>query len=110
MDRISGLHFCRSRDNGLRLRALDCLSGSVLPNFSMIKPNQYTLPQPDGMYGLHKFKDGELALVKQHSTGDWQTIRKPTPEEEAYFKKFGTAVAAESRPLELSPDSSLPEM
>jgi hypothetical protein len=82
----------------------------TLPKTSMIKPNQYTLPQPDGMYGLHKFKDGELTLVKQHSTGEWQTIRKATPEEEAYFKQFGTAVTAESRPLESLADSPLPEM
>jgi hypothetical protein len=60
----------------------------------MIKPNQYTLQQPDGAYGIHIFKDGQVVLVKQHSSGEWQTIRKPTPEEEAHFKRFGKVVSA----------------
>jgi hypothetical protein len=60
----------------------------------MIKPNRYTLQQPDGAYGIHMFKDGEVALVKQHFRGEWQTIRRPTPEEEMYFKKFGSVVIA----------------
>lgn len=64
----------------------------------MIKPNQYTLQGPDGAYGIHMFKDGQVMLVKQHSSGEWQTVRKPTPEEEAHFKTFGTVVRAAQEP------------
>jgi hypothetical protein len=61
-----------------------------IPGSHLFSPNQYTLPQPDGIYGLHRFKDGVLMLVKQHSCGEWQTIRPATPEEESHFVKFGT--------------------
>jgi hypothetical protein len=56
----------------------------------MKQPNQYTLEEPDGMYGLHRFKDGALFLCKQHKSGSWITIRPATKFEEDTFRKKGT--------------------
>jgi hypothetical protein len=41
---------------------------------------------------LHKFKDGQLYLIRQHACGDWQTVREPKESEVIYFKKYGNAV------------------
>lgn len=57
----------------------------------MLKPNQYTLAQKDGLYGLHRFRDGELFLVKQHHCGEWQTIRRASEHEIETFKRLGVA-------------------
>lgn len=55
----------------------------------MIVPNLYTFSDHTGNYGLHKFKDGTLMVVKQHKCGDWQTVRPPRPDEIEYFEKYG---------------------
>lgn len=60
----------------------------------MLTPNLYTLDAPDGIYGLHQFRDGKqpAMILKQHSCGDWQTVRPPTPSEVEHFEKWGSRV------------------
>lgn len=56
----------------------------------MTAPNLYTLPEePAGIFGLHRFKDGDTVLCQQHKCGDWQPIRPATPKEIEYFKAYG---------------------
>jgi hypothetical protein len=51
----------------------------------MIQPNQFII----GVWGLHKFKEGALSLVKLHRCCDWQTVRPPTEAEVRYFETHG---------------------
>ncbi len=60
----------------------------------MFTPNLYTIVDKGDHYGLHKFKDGEIYLVQQHSCGDWQTLREPKKSEIIYFQKYGKAVVS----------------
>ena len=58
----------------------------------MFVPNLYTLVDKSQKFGLHRFQDGKVYLVQQHSSGDWQTVRYPTEAELTYFKKQGSPV------------------
>jgi hypothetical protein len=66
----------------------------------MFKPNLYTLRDGGNAYGLHQFKDGDPVLAKQHTSGDWQALRRAKESEVQYFKKHGED---ESRPCTLGP-------
>lgn len=59
----------------------------------MTTPNLFTFNEKGVNYGLHKFKDGELTLVQQHSSGDWQTVRRPTEQEVRFFQEKGKPYA-----------------
>jgi len=58
----------------------------------MVTPNLYVLADPSGNYGLHKFKDGCLMILKQHKCGDWQTVRPPRTSEVEHFERYGEKV------------------
>jgi hypothetical protein len=61
-------------------------------------PNLYTLPEETaGIFGLHRFKDGDSVICQQHKSGDWITLRPPTVAEVAHFKRFGIPTVKEKR-------------
>ena len=66
----------------------------------VFKPNLYTLRDGGNAYGLHQFKDGGPVLAIQHTSGDWQALRRAKESEVQYFKKHGED---ESRPSTLGP-------
>jgi hypothetical protein len=61
----------------------------------MFQPNLYTLIEKTDVYGLHKFRDGQIYLVQQHTaSGDWQTLRPAKESEVRHFEKHA-AVAVQ---------------
>ena len=55
----------------------------------MFQPNLYTLVEKTGVYGLHKFRDGQIFLVQQHTpSGEWQTLRPAKDSEVRHFEKY----------------------
>lgn len=57
----------------------------------MFQPNLYILIEKTGTYGLHKFRDGPVFLVQQHTqSGDWQTLRAAKDSEVQHFGEYGT--------------------
>jgi hypothetical protein len=63
----------------------------------VFEPNLYTTKQKEGIYGLHKFRDGAIYLVMQHSSGDWFTIKPASEREEKWFAYHGDKVNKVSR-------------
>jgi hypothetical protein len=60
----------------------------------MFQPNLYTLVEKTDVYGLHKFRDGQIYLVQQHAaSGDWQTLRPAKESEVRHFEKYAAAAA-----------------
>jgi hypothetical protein len=56
----------------------------------MFEPNLYTLIEKTGTYGIHKFRDGQIYLVQQHTqSGDWQTLRPAKDSEVQHFEEHG---------------------
>ncbi len=53
----------------------------------MFQPNLSTLTEKTVTYGLHKFRDGQIYLVLQHTqSGDWQTLRPAKDSEVRHFE------------------------
>jgi hypothetical protein len=56
----------------------------------MFEPNLYTLIEKTGIYGMHKFRDGQIFLVQQHTqSGDWQALRPAKDSEMRHFEEHG---------------------
>jgi hypothetical protein len=56
----------------------------------MFQPNLYTLSEKTGIYGMHKFRDGPVFLVQQHTQcGDWQALRPAKDSEMRHFEEHG---------------------
>jgi hypothetical protein len=58
----------------------------------MTHPNQYTLTEKGKTFGLHRYKDGVLTIVQQHSSGDWITLGPPTATQVKIFEGRGVRV------------------
>jgi hypothetical protein len=59
----------------------------------MFEPNLYTLIDKTVTYGIHKFRDGQMYLVQQHTpSGDWQTLRPAKDSEVRHFEEHGAKV------------------
>lgn len=65
----------------------------------MENPNLFTLTEASGTWGLHRYKDGVVALFNLyessfHQTGTWSMMRPATEREIKVFEQYGKPYVA----------------